>query len=102
MNWNAIFGIVSITAFLLPVVVILYYKFYKHRSLAALMANYMIMALYNMMEQNFIPVSTVFRSNFGILANYLDTPLMMMALLFFCPNKQKQQKVYFLAILFIA
>jgi hypothetical protein len=102
MNWNAVFGIACITSLVLPVVVIIYNRYYKHKSLAALMVYYTMAALYNMMYENMLPVSDTIRSYFGMLTNYLDTPLMMMALLFFCPTKQKLQKVYFLGILFIA
>ncbi|MFL5788838.1 MAG: hypothetical protein ACJ748_12340, partial [Flavisolibacter sp.] len=100
MNWNAVFGIICIISLVLPVGVILYNRFYKHKSLAALMIYYSIAALYNMMHVNIIPVTTSVKSAFGMFINYLDAPLMMVVLLFFCPTKQKLQKVYFLGIAF--
>ena len=100
MNTNAIFGIISITSFLLPVVVILYNRLYKKRSLTALLIIYTLDALYNMMLLKIIPSTSGFRQNFNILDNYLDIPLLMVALLFFCPNKQNQKKVYLLTTSF--
>ncbi|HEV7620440.1 MAG TPA: hypothetical protein VGO09_01830, partial [Flavisolibacter sp.] len=56
---------------------------------------------YNMMYLKMIPVSPAFRQNFALLDNYLDIPILMVALLFFCPNKQNQRKVYLLTAFFI-
>jgi hypothetical protein len=101
MNWNEFFGILCIATFLLPITVIIYYRFYKHRSLTALLVYYILTILYNMMYLQLLPLPDGFRSAFGMITNYLDAPLMMTALLFFCPNKQKQTKVYLLGATFI-
>jgi hypothetical protein len=53
------------------------------------------------MSQNIIPVNNTIRINFGILNNYLDVPLMLTALIFFCANKQKQNIIRLLSYLFI-
>lgn len=68
----------------------------------ALLVYYILTTLYNMMYLNLLPLPGGFRSAFGMFTNYLDAPLMMTALLFFCPNKQKQNKVYLLGAAFIA
>jgi hypothetical protein len=101
MNWNAFFGIACILSLTAPVAVILYHRYYKHRSLAALLIYYCLTLIYILMSQNIIPVDTTIRINFGILNNYLDVPLMLTALLFFCPNKQKQNIVRLLSYLFM-
>jgi hypothetical protein len=54
------------------------------------------------MSQHIIPVNNALRLKFGILNNYLDVPLMLTALVFFCPNKQKQNIIRLLSYLFIA
>ena len=102
MNWNAFFGIACILSLTAPMAVILYHRYYKHRSLAALLIYYSITLIYILMSQNIIPVNNTVRINFGILNNYLDVPLMLTALVFFCPNKQKQKNVRLLSYLFIA
>lgn len=101
MSWNAFFGVASIIAFFFPVAVILFYRLYKHRSLTALMIYYLMTALYSIMSEYHIPISTDFRRAAGVINNYLDVPLMLTALLFFCPNKQKQRKIHYLTVLFI-
>lgn len=101
MNWNAIFGIACIVSLTAPIAVIIYHRYYQHRSLAALLANYTITLLYLLMSQNLLPVSNAFRINFGILDNFLDVPLMLTALVFFCPNKSKQNMVRMLSYIFV-
>jgi hypothetical protein len=102
MNWNTVFGIACILASLLPVVVILINRFYKHRSLAALLIYFILLTLSTMMSQHILPLSESFQKNFGLLNNYTDAPLMLTALSFFCPNRQKQTLVRILLFSFIA
>lgn len=102
MNWNAIFGIACIVSLTAPVVVILYHRYYKHRSLAALLIYYITTLIYLLMSENIIPVNKSIRLNFGIFNNYLDVPLMLTALVFFCPNKPKQNIIRLLSYAFIA
>jgi hypothetical protein len=83
------------------VIIITYHGFYKHRSLFALMMYYTLMAVCNLLEHLLSPSSS-FLSALGLIDNYLDAPLMLIALLFFCPNKQKQKMVYVLTASFIA
>jgi hypothetical protein len=94
MNWNDFLGIACIAAFFFPVVVIIYNRFYTHRSLIALMTYCTMTAIYNLMAEGYIPVSATIRTNFSMIDNYLDAPLMLITLLFFCPGKQKQSFVW--------
>lgn len=102
MNWNALPALICVICLLSPVAVILCNRFYTHRSLTALLVYYIMTAAYILMAVRIIPVSFAFRNNFGILDNYLDAPLMLFTLLFFCPNKQKQKIVNTLSLSFIA
>jgi hypothetical protein len=102
MNWNTIIGVAATISLLLPVAAIVYYKLYQHRSLAALLISYLITALYNLMSQDLLPFAVSFQRGFGVINNYLDIPLMLTALLFFCPIKQKQRTVHIVTAVFIA
>ena len=102
MNWYAFIGIAAITSFFFPVVVILYNRFYRHRSLAALLVYYVLLALYNLIDTKLVPSPEAFHQFLGILDNYLDAPLMLATLVFFCPGKKKQKIVQILAASFIA
>jgi len=101
MTWNAIFGIACIIALTAPVAVIVYHRYYKHRSLTALLIYYLVTLIYLLMAENILPVSKNMRLNFGILNNYLDVPLMLTALVFFCPNRQMQNIIRLFSYVFI-
>lgn len=102
MTWNAIIGVTATISLLLPVAAIVYYKLYQQRSLAALLLSYLITAVYNLMSEGIIPVPVSFLRRFGVINNYLDIPLMLIALLFFCPIKQKQRTVHIVTAVFVA
>ena len=102
MNWNAILGIACIVSFAFPIVVIIYNRYYTHRSLAALLIYYTLILIDNLFAENIIRVSPSVSSFVGVLDNYCDIPLMLTALLFFCPSKQKQYSIRFLTYIFIA
>lgn len=101
MSLNAALGVACILCFTLPIAAVIYNRFYTHRSLFALMIYYGVTAIDNMMAQGIIPVGKSFSNQFGILNNFLDIPLMLTALLFFCPNKQKQNVIRLFTFLFI-
>jgi hypothetical protein len=101
MNWNAILGIACMVSLSLPIAVILYHRYYKHRSLTALLIYYAIILIYLLMAQQVLPVTKSILFNFGIVTNLLDIPLMLTALVFFCPNKQKQNIIWLLSYAFI-
>ena len=102
MSWNTIFGVAATFAMFLPVAAIIYYKLHNHRSLMALLVSYLIAILYNRTTEGLIPVSDSLSEQFGVLVNYLQIPLMLTALLFFCPIKQKQRTIHIITALFIA
>lgn len=101
MNWNAIFGIACIVAFFVPVGVILAHRFYTHRSLAALFLYFLLMGSFNLVSRGFIPASLEFIVYFNLVCNYLDAPLMLTTLLFFCPSKPRQKPVRILIALVV-
>jgi hypothetical protein len=102
MRWNAIPGIACLLSLLFPVVTIIYNRYVAHRSLAALLIYYIFLALSLAMFEGIIPVPAQVSDNFNILAAYLNVPLMLTALLFFCPNRQKQRFVHIMNACFIS
>lgn len=101
MNWNAFFGVACTISLSLPVAAIVYHKLYKHRSLAALALLNTVTALYNFLSLGFIPVNTSFVQVFGTLSNMIDVPLILTALLFFCPIRQRQRPVHLITVGFM-
>jgi len=102
MNLNATLGVICVIVFTLPVTVIFYNRYYTHRSLAAMLAYYLLMFIDNLFNENLVPSSVTVNRILTLTDNYVSVPLMLTALLFFCPNKYKQGKVRLLTLLFIA
>jgi hypothetical protein len=102
MNWNALMGIASTFALLLPAALIVVFKLYTNRSLQALFIYYFIGAIYNLMVQGVIPVNTSTRRIFGTINNYLDAPLMLMFLMFFCVERWRSKAIQHTLIIIIA
>lgn len=83
MNTVSVMGFLSTCAFLVPVALILFYRLFFNKSLAALALYFLLTALHNSMTLDFLQVSKEVSSTLGVLINYLDAPLMFIVLLFF-------------------
>lgn len=101
MNWDATLGVASVIAFTLPIVVIFYNRYYTHRSLAALLVYYAFILIDNLFG-TIIPSTNMLSSVINYIDNYANIPLLLTALLFFCPSKQRQGKVRMLTLIFLA
>jgi hypothetical protein len=98
---NVLFGASSVACFGLPIFVILSYRLYRHASLIALMVYYTF-AILHCLGSNSMPPSPDFSNTWEVLYNYIETPLMLLSLLFFCPASQRQQKIQLMIRLFVA
>jgi hypothetical protein len=101
MNWNTLVGVTATFAMFLPVAAIVYHRLYSHRSLLALLISYVNTALCNLMTEGILPVPFAMERVCSVIANYLEVPLMLTALLFFCPIRQKQRTVHIITALFV-
>jgi hypothetical protein len=102
MNWNTIIGVAATITMFVPAIAIVYNKLYQHRSLAALLISLLSTGIYNLFSENILPASPKFLDVFAVINNYLDIPLMLTALLFFCPIKQKQRAVHIVTAIYVA
>ena len=100
MSINTILGILSAIAFFLPVVIILYSRLFMNISLLVLVVYFTLTTTYNLMTENVLPVTDIFRRNWGIITNYLDVPLMLTAMFLFCINGVKKKLIIALIICF--
>jgi hypothetical protein len=100
MNWNSIAGIASTTALFIPVAIILILKLYKNISLVTLLFYNLFSAVYNLMTQGFIPVPDSVATVTGTINNFLDAPMMLVVLCFFCNEKWMQKTIYWSILLF--
>ena len=102
MNFYSILGIISAIAFFLPAFVILSSRLLINISLIALVLYFLLVMTHNLMAANIILVSKEVQTNFGVINNYLDVPLMLTGMLMFCTEKWKQRVVVTSIICFSA
>ncbi len=91
MNVVSIMGTISCIAFLMPVCLIVAYRLFINYSLLALFFYYSLTAFHNFLMLYYVGTYTEWLSGFGVILNYLDAPLMLVVLLFFCPSSQKKK-----------
>ncbi len=101
MHPATITGIIACFTLLLPVLIILYCKLYRHKSMLSLWVYYLMTFLYNLADQGVLPLNNEIRRSFGIANNYLDVPLILIALLLFCTSTRKRTAVYISLAVFV-
>ncbi len=100
MNANTILGIISAIAFLLPPLIIVYFRLFN-LCLIALAIYFFGVFAYNLMSENIITVAADIKRNLGVITNYLDVPLILVFMLMFCVEKWKQKLILSLLIVFV-
>jgi len=101
MNVVSLMGIISGVAFLIPVMLIIAYRLFINYSLLALLFYYFFTGLHNLFTLYSAGFKAEWLRYFGIVLNYLDTPLMLVVLLFFCPSPQKKKIVVISIVSFL-
>jgi cadmium resistance protein CadD (predicted permease) len=100
MNPDSVYGLSSILCFSLPIIVILYFRLYRHASILALIVYYTL-NIFHCINQNTVPSVPDFKNTMDVIYTYIEIPLMLTALLFFCPVKEKQQKIHIVTGFFV-
>jgi hypothetical protein len=90
MSVYEVIGLLSTLALFSPVVIILSKRLIHYRYYLVLFIYCLTSAAYNLMTQDYIPISKDFARNWGLVNNLLDVPLMMNFLLLF--GKSPRQK----------
>lgn len=93
MNLNLIAGTAATVALFIPVLLILAGRLFTNGSLLSLFIYYLFTGLYNLIELGVIRLAPLLRRNGAVAFNYLDAPLMLIVLLFFCNEKWKRSLV---------
>jgi uncharacterized protein with PQ loop repeat len=100
MNPLSLFGLSSVACFGLPIVIILFFRLYRHASLIALLLYYVLTIVHCLNAESIPPVPN-FQNGWDVAYSYIEIPLMLSALLFFCPVKLRRQKMHTLIISFV-
>ena len=102
MSLNVLMGILSTLALFAPVAIIAIMRLYGHRSFIALFFYYLVATTYNLMTEDIIHLNSGFVQIFGIVANLLDAPLILLFFIYFSPSAAFSRKIFALIGLFIA
>lgn len=97
----SLYGLTSILCFGLPVLAIILFKLYRHTSLIAL-AVYYLLTIANCLYAGNIPPVPDFQHPLDIAYSYIEIPLILTSLLFFCYGHQRKQIMQKIIIGFIA
>lgn len=97
----SLYGVTSILCFGLPVLAIVLFKLYRHTSLIALALYYVVTIVHCLYAQNIPPVPD-FQSSFDIAYSYIEIPLMLTSLLFFCHIRERRQIMQKIIVGFVA
>ncbi|MDX2047929.1 MAG: hypothetical protein SFU87_14155 [Chitinophagaceae bacterium] len=100
-EWNYWLGIISTMILCLPVLIILYRRLFTRLSFAALGVYYTSTVAYNLMTIGIVKASAKTIGYVGLVNNLIDTPLMLLFLLFYSYNTKITKAIYLAAGLFI-
>ncbi len=101
MNLVSIMGVLSAFAFLMPVAIIAFYRLLSNSSLIALFFYFLLAAVYNLINLGIIAVPLKWEAGFHVIIKYLNTPLMLMTLRFFCTNMIEKRRLDISLVIFI-
>lgn len=101
MQFNFVAGAIAAVALFIPVLLILAGQLFKNGSLLALCIYYTFTALYILTALEVVRLPQLFTQNAPAAFNYLDAPLMLMALLFFSNEAWKRRLVWIALALYI-
>jgi hypothetical protein len=102
MNLFNIMGLISIAALSLPIIFLLTSRLARYRSFPALLFYYAIVLSYNIAFLGYIESSRDYRYYHGVACNFLDTPLILVFLLYFSKTVFFRKKLQLVVLGFIA
>ena len=102
MNFFEIMGLLSTVALALPVITLLISKLAWYRSFPALFFYYVLVLSYSASLLGYIQTGSDYRYYLGVVSNFLDTPLILLFLLYFSRTIYFWKKLQIAAFVFIA
>ena len=102
MTLYEIMGLVSIVALAMPVITLLVSKLAWYRSFPALFFYYLLVLTYNVILLGYINAGKDYKYYHGVICNFLDTPLILLFLLYFSKNIYLWKKLMVAALAFVA
>jgi len=101
MTWNSIMGFVSTIALFLPILLILALRLGSYRSFPVLLIYLTIVLINNLMNEHFIQPNADVVYFWGVTANLLDAPLMLLFLTYFSTSAVFSRRLIILILCFL-
>ncbi len=101
MTWNSIMGFVSTLALFLPILLILALRLGSYRSFPVLLIYFTIVLINNLMAEHYIQPNADVVYFWGIIANLLDAPLMLLFLSYFSTSAVFSRRLLMLLLSFL-
>ena len=102
MTWNSVMGLVATVALFLPILLILALRLGSYRSFPVLLVYFTIVWINNLMNEHYIQPNANVVYLWGVSANLLDIPLMLMFLTYFSTSAVYTRRLLMLILSFIA
>ena len=102
MNWPAAIGIISSLALFLPVIIIIFFGFFRYKNYLALLIYCLLALVYNLMTEDIIATTGNIEKVWGIVNNLLDVPLMLLFMMIFSTSATQtfRMKIYLAVFVF--
>lgn len=97
-----IMGLVATVALALPIIILLASKLAWYRSFPALFFYFLLVLNYNIAILGFIDSGRDYKYYHGVICNFLDTPLILLFLLYFSKTIYFRKKLQIVTLVFIA
>ena len=102
MSLFSLMGLLSAIALLLPITMLLFTRLAWYRSFPALFFYYFFILSYIILLLGYVDLGKDFRYYLGVLNNFLDTPLMLLFLIYFSKTAHYRKKLFMIATGFVA
>lgn len=102
MNFYFVAGAAATLALFVPVLLLFASRLFKNSSLLALLIYYFITGLYHLMALHILKLPANVQQQAAVFINYLDAPLVLVVLLFFCNSQWKRRLVLMILVLYMA
>lgn len=102
MSLNSTLGIISAVVLFVPIILILIFRLFNHRSFLALSVYYLVAGIYNLISQNIFHTPLWLARPLGIVVNLLDAPLMLLFLTFFSTSAGMKKRITWGIYIFFA
>jgi hypothetical protein len=101
MTWFDVVGLISTSALLVPIIIILALRLAWYKSFPALLAYYIIVFSFDLVSLDFIKADKNFVYYYGVANNFLDAPLMLSFMTYFSKTASFRKKMKLLIPAFL-